>query len=144
MMVLTADQTTAFFTEAKHMALSTETQVATAEEVLEDLACLVEFDYGSLKHITDSLRRPGGCIHDPNPNAAPGSMIPTPTFIFGAKSQLRLKADIEISKYYKTNGCELSVANMHGRPTIKTFTEHWKLLSTHKDAPILMCQRSQI
>ena len=116
------------------MALSAETRVAIADEGIEYLADLVDFDYNSLKQIMENLRRPGGYIHDPDSNAAPGSAIPTPAFVFGAKSQIRLKSAIEIAKYYEMTGCELYSANMRWSPTIKTFTEHWKLLSTRKDS----------
>ena len=134
-MVFTAAQTTAFFTKATQMVLSAETWVTISEEGLEDLADLVEFDVNSLKQITDNLRRSGGRINDPGPNTAPSSRIPTPVLVFGAKSQLCLKTDIEIAKYYKTTGSELSVANMRWSPKIKTCTEHWKSLWTRKNAP---------
>ena len=133
-MVITAAQTTAFFTEPAQMALPFATRVAIAQEGLEDIADLVEFDEGSLKQITDNLRRPGGRVPDPDPNAAAGATIPTPAFVFGAKSQLRLKAAFDIARYYETTGRALSVGNMRWNPVIKTFTEHWKSLTARKDA----------
>ena len=48
---------------------------------------LADFDKDSLKQLADNLRRPGGCIPDPNPAAVAGATIPTPAFVFGAKSQ---------------------------------------------------------
>ena len=133
-MVFTAAQTTSFFRDQTQMALSQATWDAIAAEGLEDLTDLVEFDPESLKQITDNLRRPGGRVPDPNPNAALGATIPTPAFIFGAKSQLRLKAAIQIAKYYETTGRELTVANMRWNPTIKNFSDHWKSLLARKDA----------
>ena len=111
-MVITAAQTTAFFSEPGQMALPAATRIAIAQEGLEDLADLVEFDEISLKHITDNLRRPGGRVPDTNPNAFAEATIPTPAFVFGAKSQLRLKAAFDISCYYETSGRDLSTGNM--------------------------------
>ena len=111
-MVITAAQTTAFFSELGQMALPAATRIPIAQEGLEDLADLVEFDERSLKQITDNLRRPGGRVPDPNPNATAGATIPTPAFVFGAKSQLRLKAACDISRYYETTGRDLSSGNM--------------------------------
>ena len=44
------------------------------------------FDKDSLQQLTDNLRKPGGRIPDPNPNAAEGATIPTPAFTYEAKS----------------------------------------------------------
>ena len=85
-MVFTATQTTAFFTELSQMALPRATRVAIAEEGLTDIDDLVEFDSDSMKQVTDNLRRPGCGIPDPQPNAAVGATIPTPSFVFGPKS----------------------------------------------------------
>ena len=133
-MVITAAQTTAFFSEPGQMALPAATRIAISQEGLKDLADLVEFDERSLRQITDNLRRPGGRVPDPNPNASAGATIPTPAFVFSAKSQLRLKAACDISRYYETTGRDLSSGNMRWNPVIKTFTEHWKSLTARKDA----------
>ena len=123
-MVFTAAQTNAFFTDPSQMALPRATRAAIGEEGLNDIDDLVEFDSDSMKQITDNLRRPGGRIPDPHPSAAAGATIPTPTFVFGAKSQVRLAAAIEIAKYYETTGHDLSVTNMRWNSTIKTFNDH--------------------
>ena len=132
-MVFTAAQTTAFFTDPSQMALPRATRDAIGEEGLNDIDDLVEFDSDSMKQITDNLRRPGGRIPDPDPTAAVGATIRTPTFVFGAKSQVRLAAAIEIAKYYETTGRDLTVSNMRWNPTIKTFNDHWKSLKARKD-----------
>ena len=111
-MVITAAQMTAFFSEPGHMDLPATTRIAIAQEGVEDLADLIEFDKRSLKQITDNFRRPGGRVPDPDPNAAAGATIPTPAFVFGAKSQLRLKAACDIARYYETTGRDLSAGNM--------------------------------
>ena len=133
-MVVTANQTTPFFTEPGQMALPVNTRLAIAQEGLEDLDDLVEFDGESLNQITKNLRSPGGRVPDPDPNADVGSMIPTPSVVFGAKSQLRIKAAFDIARYYETNGHALSVSNMRWNPVIKTFAEHWKSLTARKNA----------
>ena len=133
-MVITAAQTTAFFTEPAQMALPAATHVAIAQEGLEDLADLVKFYERSLKKITENLRRPGGRVPDPDPNAAAGATILTSAFVFGANSQLRLKAAFDIAQYYETTSRALSAGNMRWNPVIKTFTEHWKSLTARKYA----------
>jgi len=132
-MVFTVAQTTAFFTDADQLAITAETRIQLATEGLANVEDLAEFDDESLKQITDNLRRPGGRIPDPNPGAAPGATIATPSFIFGAKSQLRLKAAITIARYYETVGRVPSAGNMRWNPVIKTFIEHWKALKARKE-----------
>ena len=116
------------------MALPAATHLAIAQEGLEDLSDLVKFDEKSLKQITDKLRRPGGRVPDPDPNAAAGARILAPSFVFGKKSQLCLKAAFDIDRYYETTSRSLSASNMHWNPVIKTFTKHWKPLTARKDA----------
>ena len=133
-MVVNTTQTTDFFTEPVNMALPANTRLAIAQEGLEDFDDLVEFDEKSLKQITENLRRPKGCVPDPDPNAAVGATIPTPSFVFGTKSQLSIKAAFDISRYYETTGRAISASNMRWNPVIKNFTKHWKSLTVRKDA----------
>ena len=121
-MVITSAQTTAFLSKPGQMALPAATRIVIAQEGLEDLADLIEFDERSLRQITDNLRRPGGRVPDPDPNASAGATIPTPAFVFGTKSQLCLKAACDISRYYETTGRDLNSGNMRWNPVIKTFT----------------------
>ena len=58
-------------------------------EGITNVQDLADFDKESLQQMADNLRKPGGRIPDPNPYAAPGATIPTPAFVFGAKSQKR-------------------------------------------------------
>ena len=97
--VFTADQTTAFFTDAGELAITVETRDQLISEGLEDVADLVEFDDNSLKQITHNFRLLEGRILDPNTGAPDGTTITMPFFLFGRKSQLRLKTAITISKY---------------------------------------------
>jgi hypothetical protein len=95
-MVLTAAQTTAFFEGANQMGIPNATVVQLVNEGISEVDDLSEFDRDSLQQVADNLRRPGGRIPDPTAGAAPGATIPTPPFIFGAKSQQRLLAACDI------------------------------------------------
>ena len=136
-MVFTAAQITSFFEDDDQMALPQRTRVQLQAEGLTVVADLLDFDDDSLKQMADNLRRPGGTVQDPNPNAAAGAMIPTPAFVLGAKSQMRLKAAVNIAKYYQMVGRDLTAANMKWDQVIKNFTVHWKALSdrTKEDIP---------
>ena len=94
------------------MSLPAATRITIAQEGLEDLADLVEYDDRSLKQITYNLRHPGRRVPDPDPKAAAEATIPTLAFVFGAKSQIRLKAAFDILCYYENTGSDLSVGNM--------------------------------
>ena len=107
-MVFTAAQTTAFFEAANQMAIPHATRVQLNNEGITSVDDLSEFDEESLKQIAENLRRPTGRINDPNPNAPAGATIPTPPFVFGAKSQSRLKVSTELVRYYQTVGRPLN------------------------------------
>jgi hypothetical protein len=107
-MVYTAAQLTAFFEEAGQMGISHETRVQLATEGIVTVDDLSEFDEDNLKQIADNLRRPSGRvpidpINDPN-----GPTMPTPAFVFGAKSYNRLKAASDLVRYYETVGRDLT------------------------------------
>ena len=86
-MVLTNAQTTAFFENASQMAIPHATVLKLNNEGIETPMDLSEFDKTSICQIADNLRRPGGRVTDPDD---PDLTIPTPPFVFGAKSQQRL------------------------------------------------------
>ena len=46
-----------------------------------------EFDNETLKQVAKNLHHPAGQTPEPDATAGPGATIPTPPFIFGAKSQ---------------------------------------------------------
>jgi predicted RecB family nuclease len=89
-MPLTVEQTTAFFEQDAQMGIPNETVVQLQQEGITTVDDLVDFDKDTIEQIAANLRRPAGRIPDPNPAAAPGATIPTPSFVFGAKSQKRL------------------------------------------------------
>ena len=85
-MVLTNTQITTFFEGANQMAIPHDTAVQLEKEGITTVSDLVDFDKDSLAQIASNLCRPGGRIPDPTPGAADGVTIPTPPFVFGAKS----------------------------------------------------------
>jgi hypothetical protein len=85
-MTFTEAQTTAFFEGADQMALNERTRGRLAIEGLETVQDLVEFDDDSFKQLVENLRKPGGMVENPDPNAPEGAMIPTPPFVLSAKS----------------------------------------------------------
>jgi hypothetical protein len=131
-MVLTAAQTTAFFESADQMSIPNATVIQLQNEGIETVDDLIDFDKDTLQQVADNLRRPGGRIPDPTPGAAPGATIPTPPFVFGAKSQKRLLAACDIVRYYETTGRPLTTVNIQWSTVIKNFTEQWKALKDHK------------
>ena len=116
-MVLTAAQTTAFFENPDQLGIPHKTMVQIQQEGIQTVADLADFENQELQQLADNLRKPGGRIPDPNPNAAPGATIPTPAFTYGAKSQKRL-----------TVACDL-VWNQ----IMSNFEIQWKALKDRKD-----------
>ena len=85
-MVLTTAQMTTFFEHAEQMGIPHTTVVELCAKGIKVVTDLVDFDKDSLQQLADNLRHPGGCVLDPNPGAPAGATIPTPLFVFGAKS----------------------------------------------------------
>ena len=95
-MVLTAAQTTAFFEDAAQMHIPHATVVQMQLEGIQAVADLADFDKDSLEQLANNLHHPGGRIPDPDPGAAAGATIPTPPFVFGAKSQKHLQVACDL------------------------------------------------
>ena len=70
---------------------------------------------------------------DPNPGAAEGATIPTPPFVFGAKSQKRLLVACNLVRYYNTVGRNITAANMQWDMVMKNFEIQWKAITDRKD-----------
>ena len=68
----------------------------------------------------------------PTPNAAPSGTIPTPPFVFGAKSQKQLLAACDIVRYYETAGRGITTANISWNMVINNFEAQWKALRERK------------
>ena len=132
-MVLTQLQTTAFFENPDQLGIPHETMVQIQREGIQAVADLADFEKLDLQQLADNLRKPGGRIADPNPNAAPGATIPTPAFTFGAKSQKRLTVACDLVRYYQTVGRELTSANIQWNQVMSNFEIQWKALKEKKD-----------
>jgi hypothetical protein len=111
-----------------------ETVVQLQQEGISTVDNLVDFHKDTMEQIAANLRRPAGRIPDPNPGAAPGAIIPTPSFVFGAKSQKRLITASTLLRYYDTVGRNTTVANLQWTPVMKNFEIQWKALEDKKRA----------
>ena len=131
-MVLTDNQTIAFYEDKDQISLPQATRLQLVSEGLENVHDLLEFDGESIKGISNNLRQTGGRISNPGLNADPGDMILTPSFSFGEKIQMRLKAETTILRYYETVWREITAPNMRWTTTIKSFVGPWKAVEEQK------------
>ena len=83
--------------------------------------------------MADKSRKPGGRIPEPNQNTAQGETIPTPAFIYGAKSQKRLAVACNLIRYYQTVGRDLTASNIQWNQVMSNFEIQWKALKERKD-----------
>ena len=136
-MVLTTAQTTTFFEHADQMGIPHVTMVQLQAEGITSVSDLADFNKASLQQLADNLRRPGGRVLAPNPAAQPGSTIPTPPFVFGAKSQRHIAVACELVNYYRTVGHDLTAANLQWNTVMKNFDIQWTALKEKKreDSP---------
>ena len=132
-MVFTAAQRTAFFENNDQMGIPHATVVKLQEEGITHPDNLVDFDKDMIKQIADNLRRPAGRIPDPTPGAHAGAMIPTPPFVFGAKSIMRLTVVTKLVRYYAMVGHPLTPVNMAWNMVMRNFNEQWKALEERKE-----------
>ena len=136
-MVLTVAQTTTFFEHANQMGIPHATVLQLQSEGITLVSDPADFNTTSLQQLTDNLRHPGGRVPDPNPAAPPGSTIPTPPFVFGAKSQRRIAVTSDLVKYYITVSRDLTAANLQWNTVMKNFDIQWTVLKEKKgdDSP---------
>lgn len=110
-----------FFENAAQMAIAHVTRVAMVNEGIEHVQDLVDFDKDTLSQVADNLRRPGGRIPNPDPNAPQGSTIAKPPFVFSAKLQKRLLPGCDLVCFYEMIGRDLTPSNMRWNPVIQNF-----------------------
>ena len=89
MMILTAAQTTTFFTANDQMGIPTTTYAQFAHEEITQVQYLSDFDTATLKQHAENLRCPDGKISVDHENPG-GTMMATPSFVFGVKLQKRI------------------------------------------------------
>ena len=107
------------------MAIPNATRVALQQEGITTVEDLTDFTDSDLKQIVENLRRPPGRTPDPRAGqrgVPAGTIIPTPPFTFGAKSQLRLKAVTDIVRYYDTISRDITATIMRYDPITKNFS----------------------
>jgi len=134
--MVTAAQTAAFFQDADQMGIPAATVAQLANEGMDTVESLADFDKETLSQLADNLRRPGGRIPDPNPGAAPGATIPTPAFTFGAKSQKRIGVMCELVRYYLATGRTVTAANIRWGTIGLNFEHQWKAIKDQKDKDV--------
>ena len=136
-MVLTTAQTTTFFEDADQMGIPHATVIQLCAQGIKAVADFADLDKDSLQQLADNLRRPGRCVPDPNPGAPASATIPTPPFIFGAKSQKRIAIACDLVRFYATMGWDLTAANLQWNTVMKNFELQWKALKERKgdDSP---------
>ena len=93
---------------------------------------MVDFDTDTIQQVADSLWRPWGTIPEPTPNAVPEATIPTPPFVFGAKSHKLVLVQCEIVIYYETTGQGITTASVLWKKLIKDVVAQWKVLKELK------------
>ena len=118
-MPLTVAQTTAFFEQPTQMGIANSTMAQVRLEGITVVDDLADFNKDIIDQMAANLRRPAGRIPDPNPAAAPGAMISTVLYVFGAKSCNRLCHAAELVCFYNTVGRPLTALNMRWDGPIK-------------------------
>ena len=141
-MVITAAQTMAFFENPDQMGIPHATVAQLQVEGITVIQDFVDFHKDTLQELADNLRNPTGCIPDPNPAAAAGTTIPTPSFVFGAKSQHRISVACEMVRYYNAVRHDITAANMRWTQVIKNFEDQWKALKGRRKMMNLTSQKS--
>ena len=114
-MVITAAQTTAFFTGADQMAIPAETIASLGNEGIDTIDDLAEVDKDMVVAMAKQFRQEN------------------PPVILGAKSSKRLIVASNAVRYYMAIQRPLTAAMMRWDPTLKYFEAQWDALMTLKD-----------
>eukprot|EP00957_Ditylum_brightwellii_P053781 4073760-Ditylum_brightwellii.AAC.1 len=82
---LTKDQTTFFFTNAKHLEVTKGTLAQLGHEGIKKVEDLTEFSKDNWKQVAENLKRPGGRMKNPDKEHSNNnpSMIPQTPYPFG-------------------------------------------------------------
>lgn len=127
-MVLTAAQTTAFFTDAGQMGLEARTRNQLQLEGIVNVEDLAEFtEDDTWKQIIDNCRRP------PKITDATGALVEQEAFHISGKSLHRIQVAAVAVEYYLATGRPLSAAIIEWNTTLKNFEVQWKALLRAKD-----------
>ena len=112
MMVLSVAQTTKFFEDLSHMGIPHPTVFQLQQEGIIIVYDIADFDKTTIEQLTVNLRHPTGRVQDPNCPDNIDATIPTPPFVFGARSRSRLASDAELVRYYETLDHAITLSNM--------------------------------
>ena len=115
------------------MGIPHNTVIKLQAEGITNVDDLIDFDKDTLQQVADNLRRSGGRIPDPTPNAQPRASIPTSPFVFGAKSQKRIKAACNLVRYYDTTLRPITTGNIAWDTVKNNLFIQWKALKDRKD-----------
>jgi hypothetical protein len=96
--------------EEAQVGIPNETIVQIQTEGITNVQDVADFDRESLQQLADNLRKPGGRISDPNPNAAPGSYYPNPGLRPWCHKRLFVATDL--IKYCDATGRDYTAANL--------------------------------
>ena len=125
-MLLTGQQTTAFFTEQGQMALSARTHAQLATEGIMAVGDLAEFEDADFKQLAYNLSHPPATVQPAVAAAAgvpgqPAMLVPTAPFVIGAKSLRRLKIAARAVRFYDSTQRPLTAGGMHFTDTLNGF-----------------------
>ena len=141
-MVLTAAQTTAFFTGPAQMALSARTYNQLATEGITSVEDLSEFEDADFKQLAYNLSHPPATLRAApaavaGGPAGPAVLVPTEPFVLGAKSLCHLKIAAQAVRYYESVQRPLTAGSMDFATTLRNFDTQWKALEEkiERDAP---------
>ena len=130
--MLTNAQTLSFFTNAATLGIPAPTYAQLANEGITRVDDLADFDKTTIEQIAQNLRKPNDRVANPDPGAPPGSTIPRPPYVFGAKSQKRMLEACELVRYYETTGRVMTPGAI-AYDVIRHFTQQWKSLQDRRD-----------
>eukprot|EP00957_Ditylum_brightwellii_P072881 5538917-Ditylum_brightwellii.AAC.1 len=131
---LTKEQTNTFFKSSKQIEASNETLAQFGQEGINKVKDLAEFSKDNWEQVAENLKRLRGWMKNPDKkkgNDNP-STIPQTPYLFGVKTRKRLQEVLELTRYYSTVGCRLTVANNVYETVIWSFTNQWAGLKDRK------------
>ena len=136
-MVLSSAQTNTFFEYLAHMAFPRPTVVYLQQEGILIVNDISNFNKTTIKQLAVKLRFPAGHVKHPNRPDNLDAMIPTSTFVFGARSRTRLTIAAKLVRYYDTVDCDITLSNMEWYQTVNNIQVQWKALDykKNKDKP---------
>ena len=136
-MVLSSAQTNAFFEYLAHMGFPRPTVVYLQQEGIIIVNDISNFNKTTIKQLAVKLRFPAGHVKHPNRPDNVDAMIPTSTFVFGARSRTRLTISAKLVRYYDTVDCDITLSNMEWYQTVNNIQVQWKALDykKNKDKP---------